>query len=164
VEVQRYQDYRESVPSQRLKIEDMLRKLEVDGMGDSELEKLMAEGEAQAESAMEKGRAQGETASAMAGPPAPGGEARGQSTGTAGFKTVPRSQISGREAGSKSRGDFCKPIYDQVYKRVQSAYISKDPQAASTALAKAKSIKKQNFESAHVCAKLLKAHDEKQLT
>ena len=76
--------------------------------GDAELEKLMAEGEAQAESAMEKGRAPGEAGSAM------GGEARGQSTGTAGFKTVPRSQISGREAGSKSRGDFCKPIYDQV--------------------------------------------------
>jgi hypothetical protein len=40
-----------------MKIEEMLRKLEVDGMGDAELEKLMAEGEAQAASAMEKGRA-----------------------------------------------------------------------------------------------------------
>lgn len=142
----------------------MLKKLELDGLGDAELENLMAEGEAKAESAMEKGRAQGEMGSAVGGPPAPGGEARGQSTGTAGFKTVPRSQISARDAASKSRGDFCRPIYDQVEKRVQTAYISKDPQAASTALAKAKLIKKQSFESAHVCVKLLKAHDEKQLT
>ena len=38
-----------------MKIEDMLRKLEVDALSEAELEKLMMEGEAQAKSAMEKG-------------------------------------------------------------------------------------------------------------
>ena len=35
----------------------MLKKLEVDGMSDDALEKLMIEGETQAEGAIEKGRA-----------------------------------------------------------------------------------------------------------
>ena len=77
---------------------------------------------------------------------------------------MPRSQISERESATKSGGGgLSRPSYGQVEKRIRSAYIRKEPEATSTSLAKAKAIKQQNFEGAHVCAKLLKAHDEKQL-
>ena len=83
-------------------------------------------------------------------PPVPGGETQSQNTGITSFKTVPRSQISVREAGLKFEATLeylSMTRYASEFNQYILLRIHRLPP---------KYWQNLKFESIHVCVKLLK--------